>query len=122
MIFNQAQRSFCSGVFYLGLPDCFHLNVKAEFSVAAPNWRMKMHKIASVLLLGFAFAISAISVSTSAPFMTAAQTMSTNVVPITDGCGKGRYRGPYGACHRFGTGPRPGGDFAGRHIGEGCGP
>jgi len=81
-----------------------------------------MHKIASVLLLGFAFAISAISVSTAAPFMTAAPTMSTNVVHIADGCGQGRYRGPYGACHRFGTGPRPGGDFAGRHIGEGCGP
>jgi len=28
-----------------------------------------------------------------------------------DGCGPGRYRGPGGACHRFGYGPYPDGYF-----------
>jgi hypothetical protein len=34
---------------------------------------------------------------------------SSMVVQVADGCGGGRYRGPYGSCHRFGRGPYPGG-------------
>lgn len=30
---------------------------------------------------------------------------------VANGCGEGRYRGPGGACHRFGTGPFPGGYY-----------
>jgi hypothetical protein len=29
------------------------------------------------------------------------------IVLAADGCGPGRYRGPGGACHRFGYGPGP---------------
>jgi len=35
--------------------------------------------------------------------------VSSLVVPVADGCGAGRYRGPYGSCHRFGAGPYPNG-------------
>ncbi|WP_413993708.1 GCG_CRPN prefix-to-repeats domain-containing protein [Labrys okinawensis] len=38
---------------------------------------------------------------------------SSLIVPAAQGCGQGRYRGPYGSCHRYGTGPYPGG-FYGR--------
>ena len=31
--------------------------------------------------------------------------------PVNHGCGAGRYRGPHGSCHRFGTGPYPNGYF-----------
>jgi len=34
---------------------------------------------------------------------------SADVIQIADGCGRGKYRGPWGSCHRFGTGPYPGG-------------
>lgn len=30
------------------------------------------------------------------------------IVLVADGCGPGWYRGPGGACHRFGYGPGPG--------------
>ena len=33
----------------------------------------------------------------------------SSVTLIANGCGGGRYRGPGGACHRFGYGPYPGG-------------
>jgi hypothetical protein len=29
------------------------------------------------------------------------------VIHVANGCGHGRYRGPYGSCHRFGHGPGP---------------
>jgi hypothetical protein len=70
-----------------------------------------------------AFAILAAASSSAQAFpVEAAPGFSSRVVEIADGCGQGRYRGPGGACHRFGHGPYPGGDFAGSHRGEGCGP
>lgn len=36
---------------------------------------------------------------------------TARVIPVADGCGGGWYRGPMGACHRFGRGPFPGGYF-----------
>jgi hypothetical protein len=35
----------------------------------------------------------------------------TQPAAAADGCGGGRYRGPGGACHRFGRGPYPGGYY-----------
>lgn len=46
-------------------------------------------------------------------------------IQIANGCGRGGYRGPYGSCHRFGTGPYPGG-YSGPYYGaqrwNGCPP
>ena len=36
------------------------------------------------------------------------------LIYVADGCGPGRYRGPGGACHRFGYGPYPGGYYTQR--------
>ena len=36
---------------------------------------------------------------------------SSLIVRVADGCGPGRYRGPGGACHPFGRGPYPDGDY-----------
>lgn len=43
---------------------------------------------------------------------------------VANGCGPNRYRGPGGACHRFGTGPFPGGYYGRRpaYRGNGCPP
>lgn len=46
----------------------------------------------------------------AAPISAAVQPQS-GVILAADGCGYGWYRGPYGSCHRFGTGPYPGGYF-----------
>jgi hypothetical protein len=49
----------------------------------------------------------------------------SSVTLIADGCGPGWYRGPGGACHRFGRGPYPGGywgPFRGHPWNHGCGP
>jgi hypothetical protein len=35
--------------------------------------------------------------------------MTTQPAEASNGCGPAGYRGPYGSCHRFGTGPYPGG-------------
>ena len=35
--------------------------------------------------------------------------MTTQPAAAANGCGPASYRGPYGSCHRFGTGPYPGG-------------
>lgn len=42
---------------------------------------------------------------------TAATDASALIVQVANGCGPDGYRGPYGACHRDGTGPYPGGYF-----------
>lgn len=46
------------------------------------------------------------------------------VVHVADGCGAGRYRGPGGACHRFGYGPYPNGYYhpRPRPVWNGCPP
>ncbi len=62
--------------------------------------------IKPALALGFLFAsnmaVWALPLPSSPQFKS-----STVIVPVADGCGGGRYRGPEGACHRFGTGPFP---------------
>jgi hypothetical protein len=35
------------------------------------------------------------------------QQSDTSITLVADGCGAGWYRGPGGACHRFGYGPGP---------------
>ena len=37
-----------------------------------------------------------------------------SLIYVADGCGPGWYRGPGGACHRFGRGPYPWGYYAQR--------
>jgi hypothetical protein len=41
----------------------------------------------------------------------ASSLMLSQPAKAADGCGPGGYRGPGGACHRFGTGPYPSGYF-----------
>jgi hypothetical protein len=77
-------------------------------------------KVFGAILTFAAFAVA--STSSQAMPVASAPGFSTNIVHVADGCGQGRYRGPGGACHRFGHGPYPGGYFAGSHRGEGCGP
>lgn len=38
----------------------------------------------------------------------------SNIILVANGCGFGWYRGPGGACHRFGAGPYPGGYYGRR--------
>src|SRR5277367_1620840 len=45
----------------------------------------------------------------------------SSVTLIANGCGGGRYRGPGGACHRFGYGPYPGGARGNYSRDHGCG-
>ena len=45
----------------------------------------------------------------------------SSVTLIANGCGGGRYRGPGGACHRFGYGPYPGGAQGSYARDHGCG-
>jgi hypothetical protein len=40
---------------------------------------------------------------------------SSMVIQVANGCGRGGYRGPNGACHSFGTGPYPRGYFGPYH-------
>lgn len=78
--------------------------------------------IMNALRVAFAFAaFSLLSTPLQAMPVASAPGWSTDIVQVADGCGQGRYRGPGGACHRFGRGPNPGGNFAGSHRGEGCG-
>ena len=44
-----------------------------------------------------------------------------DIVPVAQGCGPNRYRGPGGACHLYGRGPYPGG-YWGPRWGNGCPP
>lgn len=55
--------------------------------------------------------MASITPSSALPVTPSLPSLSTPdlVVPVANGCGGGRYRGPGGACHRYGTGPFPGG-------------
>ena len=46
---------------------------------------------------------------------------ATNIIHVANGCGPGRYRGPGGACHRWGYGPGPGWWGPGWRYGPGPG-
>jgi hypothetical protein len=41
------------------------------------------------------------------------------IILAANGCGGGRYRGPYGSCHRYGHGPYPGG-YNGAYVHRFC--
>ena len=49
------------------------------------------------------------ALSTLAALAVGSTLMLTQPAAAADGCGPGGYRGPYGSCHRYGTGPYPGG-------------
>jgi hypothetical protein len=67
-----------------------------------------MRVSASLLALGLG-----VSVFMAHPVMARAQSaMDPNIVLVADGCGPGWYRGPGGACHRFGYGPYPNGYYS----------
>jgi hypothetical protein len=70
---------------------------------------------AALGLLGFApVALAANSTAqlVTTPSSAASSTgLDGNVMLVADGCGFDRYRGPGGACHRFGTGPYPSGYY-----------
>jgi hypothetical protein len=74
-------------------------------------------------LFFFSAAISiALTSTTSEAFLVPPQlgaSASPPIVLAANGCGRGRYRGPYGSCHRFGRGPYPGG-YYGRYVHRFC--
>ena len=49
----------------------------------------------------------------------------SSIVPVANGCGPGRYRGPGGACHPYGRGPFPNGYYgpygSNPAVNQGCG-
>jgi hypothetical protein len=79
------------------------LETKYEFQ------EIKMFKTTSILA-----AIAALAVGSAL--------MMTQPAAAADGCGPNQYRGPGGACHRFGYGPYPGGYYGAYRNGNGCPP
>src|ERR1700742_2526748 len=80
------------------------------------------------MLKKLAFALSVTTLATAASpsqAMPIARPLdaSSSICEVADGSGAGRYRGPGGACHRFGYGPYPGG-YGGPHRNpwNGCPP
>ena len=67
---------------------------------------------------------TAVSPSAAMPFQPSTDRWSM-IVRVAEGCGPDRYRGPGGACHRFGRGPYPGGywgPYQYAYGGNGCPP
>jgi hypothetical protein len=64
----------------------------------------------------FALSVAAIALTASQseamPIAPGADSVSM-IVHVANGCGRGRYRGPGGACHWYGRGPYPGGYYGG---------
>ena len=90
-----------------------------------------MPKTLALILAAATVAVAA-SPSEAMPFPPPAD-KSSMIVQVPDGCGPGRYRGPGGACHRFGRGPYPGGywgpyrypygaPYSYAYVGNGCPP
>jgi hypothetical protein len=65
-------------------------------------------------ILALPFAVSLIATAQAAPIVQRIETQSI-IEQVADGCGSGRYRGPGGACHRYGSGPYPDG-YYGPHF------
>jgi hypothetical protein len=64
------------------------------------------------MLKAFVFATAVVALATTAQALPIATLESPLVVEqVADGCGVYRYRGPGGACHRYGRGPFPAGYF-----------
>jgi hypothetical protein len=82
------------------------------------------------MLKKFAFALTAMALATTVSpsrAMPIARPLdaSSAIIEVADGCGAGRYRGPGGACHRFGYGPYPGGyggPYRNAYRWNGCAP
>lgn len=73
-----------------------------------------MHKRFALLLAAATLAGLSTAVAMPArplPTGIAAPDASALVLQVANGCGPGGYRGPYGACHAYGTGPFPGGYY-----------
>jgi len=66
------------------------------------------------IILALPLAAALVSTATAAP-MVQRHEMPSAIEQVADGCGGARYRGPGGACHRYGTGPYPGG-YYGRYM------
>ncbi len=83
-----------------------------------------MFKTLAMIISSTAALAAAASPSQAMPFPSSAET-SSMIVHIANGCGPGWYRGPGGACHRFGHGPYPGGywgPYRGAYGWNGCPP
>jgi hypothetical protein len=65
-------------------------------------------------LLALPFVIAFVAAAEAVPIAPQIQ-IAPSVELVADDCGANKYRGPGGACHRYGTGPYPGG-YYGRHI------
>jgi hypothetical protein len=50
-----------------------------------------------------------LGVAAAAAIVLGSALVAAHPAEARDGCSANRYRGPYGSCHRFGTGPYPGG-------------
>lgn len=77
--------------------------------------------LSSMLAAGFAAGVicsvtPAARAATSMPAPIVQPAPGANIILAADGCGPGWYRGPYGACHAFGTGPYPGGYWGPRQY------
>ncbi len=64
--------------------------------------------------LALPFAVAWIATAQAAPIVQKIE-IAPAVEHVAEGCGPNRYRGPGGACHRYGTGPFPGG-YYGRYM------
>jgi hypothetical protein len=64
-----------------------------------------MSKMLSIAL-GAALTLAGHVTVQAAPIQPIA-TDASMITQVADGCGVNKYRGPYGSCHRFGTGPYP---------------
>jgi hypothetical protein len=69
---------------------------------------------------------SALAAALGVTLVVGASLSASQPAEARDGCGPDKYRGPYGSCHRFGTGPYPGGYFGPqlgrRFVANGCPP
>lgn len=65
----------------------------------------------AALGVGLLVALAQPAAAFPVPAMPPAAAAAAEVVPVANGCGWGWYRGPGGACHRYGHGPFPGGYF-----------
>jgi hypothetical protein len=75
------------------------------------------------ILLSISIIIAAALAATTSDAMPIAREAgvgaSAPIILAANGCGGGRYRGPYGSCHRYGTGPYPGG-YNGAYVHRFC--
>jgi hypothetical protein len=91
----------------VGFTDlCFDL---WPIRIAAKSQRGKsMQKLLGALTAAALF-IAAYNNAVAFPVAVLKAAPGRDIVPAAEGCGPRGYRGPGGACHRFGHGPYPGG-------------